>query len=184
MTVKKRPGQWRRIIAEVRAVYRGKLTYSANWYQEFEDVKFWDELDYIGIQAYFPLTDKTAPTVEELRRGWQSHVTAIEKIQRKYRKLVLFTEIGYQSKSAAAIAPWEWSRSYAVADGAGDLQTQANCYEAFFQTFWNREWFAGSYIWKWYPEQRVLSGRRVDLFTPQKKPAEKVMASWYRKAAD
>ena len=47
--------RWRKIIAAVRAVYRGKVTYGANW-NDYAEVKFWDALDYIGVLAYFPLT--------------------------------------------------------------------------------------------------------------------------------
>lgn len=176
-TVKLRPNDWRKIIAEVRQVYRGQLTYCANWYQEFEDVKFWDELDFIGIQAYFPLSEKENPTIDELKKGWQTHMEAIEKIRKQYRKPVVFTEIGYRSTPDAAIKPWEWMRSSSNVYSEAELQTQANCYEAFFQTFWNKDWFAGAYIWKWFP----TSGRGSDPFTPQNKPAEKVMAKWYGK---
>ena len=50
-TVVERPDDWRALIAEVRQVYDGKLTYGANWYQEFEDIDFWDTLDYIVVQV-------------------------------------------------------------------------------------------------------------------------------------
>jgi hypothetical protein len=106
-TVKLRPDAWRKVIAAVRQVYRDQLTYCANWYQEFEDVKFWDELDFIGIQAYFPLCEKEKPPIDELKKGWQAHMEAIEKIRRQYRKPVVFTEIGYRSTPDAAIKPWE-----------------------------------------------------------------------------
>ena len=39
-----REKDWRRIIGEVRKVYDGKLTYSANWYREFEQITFWMSL--------------------------------------------------------------------------------------------------------------------------------------------
>ena len=47
--------RWRKIIAAVRQVYHGKLTYGGNW-DSFQEVTFWDALDYIGVLAYFPLT--------------------------------------------------------------------------------------------------------------------------------
>ncbi len=181
--IKQRPEDWRKIIAEVREVYRGQLTYAANWYQEFEDVTFWDDLDFIGIQAYFPLSEKENPTIDELKKGWQAHVEAIEKIRKKYRKPVVFTEIGYRSTPDAAIKPWEWLRSASEVFSDTELQTQASCYEAFFQTFWKKDWFAGAYIWKWFPSAGRGSRRGHDPFTPQNKPAEKVMAKWYGKAA-
>jgi hypothetical protein len=182
-TVKQRPEDWRKIISEVRNVYRGQLTYAANWYQEFEDVTFWDELDFIGIQAYFPLSEKENPTLDELKKGWQTHLPAIEKIRKQYRKPVVFTEIGYRSTPDAAIKPWEWLRSSSDVFNETELQTQASCYEAFFQTFWNKDWFAGVYIWKWFPSSGRGFRRGNDPLTPQNKPAEKVMAKWYGKAA-
>src|SRR5439155_10528972 len=45
--------RWRALIAEVRTHFSGELTYAAN-YDEFQRITFWDALDYIGIDAYFP----------------------------------------------------------------------------------------------------------------------------------
>ena len=53
-----------------RAVYKGKLTYAANWDGEFEEVAFWDALDVIGVQAYFPLTEERVPSVTKLTQAW------------------------------------------------------------------------------------------------------------------
>jgi len=178
-TAVKKGKEWRKIISEIRQVYDGKLTYAANWYKEFEKIKFWSELDFIGIQAYFPLTEKENPSIEELKKAWQPHVESIKKISKKYNKPVVFTEIGYRSDADAAIKPWEWParRSREMASGQ-DLQTQVNCYEAFFQTFWEKEWVAGAYFWKWFPKGRN-SGNHDKRFSPQGKPAEQVMAKWY-----
>lgn len=178
-TAVKREKEWREIISEIRQVYDGKLTYAANWYREFEEIKFWNELDFIGIQAYFPLAKKENPTLEELKSGWLSHMEAIEEVSKKYNIPVVFTEIGYRSDANAAIRPWEWParRSREMASGQ-DLQTQANCYEAFFQVFWGKEWVAGAYFWKWFPKRRN-SDHHDKRFTPQGKPAEQVMAKWY-----
>lgn len=168
--------QWRRIIKEVRAVYDGKLTYAANWYAEFEEIAFWDELDYIGIQAYFPLSDAPDPTVEQLLAGWRDPLRQIETVQRKFDKPVVFTEVGYRSAAGAAGKPWEWPRRDEAVEV--DLDLQARCYEAFFRTFWARPWVAGVYWWKWFPADRRAGAPDTD-FTPQNKPAEAVMARWY-----
>ena len=53
--IAKRPQYWNQLITKIRAVYKGKLTYAANW-DEFEDTPFWGQLDFIGIDAYFPLS--------------------------------------------------------------------------------------------------------------------------------
>ncbi len=60
--------RWRRIIAAVREVYHGKVTYGANW-NEYAEVKFWDALDYLGVLAYFPLTKTPDPSASELGGG-------------------------------------------------------------------------------------------------------------------
>ena len=179
MTAVKREQDWRRIISEVRKVYHGKLVYAANWYQEFEQIRFWDDLDYIGIQAYFPLADKENPTVEELMKGWQPHLKAIEQVQERYGKPVIFTEIGYRSMTNAAVEPWKWPERRSEVATQCDLRTQATCYEALFRTFWKKPWFAGCYVWKWYPKPGRRAGRRSQRFTPQNKPAELVIAKWY-----
>ncbi len=90
-TVVEKPQEWYRVIREIRQVYGGKLTYSANWYREFEEVPFWADLDYIGIQAYFPLSSESKPTLATLERGWQHHLRVIEAVHKKADRPVLFT---------------------------------------------------------------------------------------------
>jgi len=175
-TVDGHQDQWRRIIGEVRAVYDGKLTYAANWYAEFEEIEFWDELDYIGIQAYFPLSEEKAPSLDDLLAGWRGPLRQIEKVRKKFDKPVLFTEVGYRSIAGAASKPWEWPRRGEAVDA--DRELQARCYEAFFRTFWERPWVAGVYWWKWFPTEHFTGGP-AEGFTPQNKPAQDVMAGWY-----
>ena len=177
-----RPEAWRVLIADVREVYGGELTYSANWYREFEEVPFWDALDYIGIQVYFPLADTTAGNLalDELKTAWAPHVGRIEALQQRVGKPVLFTEVGYRSTADAAVEPWVWRSAAPVDD-----ELQATLYEAMFRTFWRQPWFAGTHVWKWFPEGSTrFEGRRARRrergFTPQGKPAEAVLARWYR----
>jgi hypothetical protein len=173
-----READWRRLIREVRKVYRGRLTYAANWNREFAEVPFWDALDFIGIQGYFPLADGEHPSVEALKRGWTPWVAAIEAVQRRIGKPVVFTEIGYRSTADAAVRPWEWPHERM--SGRVDTAAQANAYQAFFEVFWDRDWVAGAYFWKWYPAlPGTAVGRPYD-FTPQGKPAEEILARWYR----
>ena len=50
-TVRERENNWRRIIADIRKVYHGKLTYAVNRYKEFEEVKFWDDQPFLRIST-------------------------------------------------------------------------------------------------------------------------------------
>lgn len=178
-TVLQKPEEWRKIIKKIRTVYSGKLTYSGNWYKEFEDVTFWDDLDFIGVQGYFPISENAHPTVEEMKRGWENHIPQLRALNKKYNKQIVFTEIGYKSSPKTAVTPWEWREDVADSEQEISLKTQADCYEAFFQTFWTESWFDGVFFWKWFPNYRFESNRRMDLFTPQYKPAEKVMEKWF-----
>jgi hypothetical protein len=174
-TVKARPEFWHSLIDSVREVYGGRLTYAANWYREFEEVPFWGALDFVGIQGYFPLAvEGDSVTVEGLMEGWSPHLDRLEAFQKRVGKPVVFTEVGYRSTNDAAVEPWLWR-----SEGATDTHVQALCYEAMFRVFWTRPWFAGSYIWKWYPYPPRRPGRRERDFTPQGKPSEGVLSRWY-----
>ena len=167
-----RETEWRKLIEEIRKVYSGKLTYAANFNEEYEQVKFWDALDFIGIQAYFPLSKTNNPTVEELANNWSTHSQSVEKVYKKFNKPVIFTEIGYKSTEDAAIEPWKWPQENREATPSNE--TQAKCYEAFFKSVWKKEWLAGAYFWKWYPH----GGRSLNEidFTPQGKLAEEIIS--------
>lgn len=167
--------EWGQLIKKVRRIYKGKLTYAANFSGEFEEVPFWHELDYIGVQAYFPLTSSKEPGLQEIERGWKEPMARIEKIFKKFRKPILFTELGYKSTPDAAIEPWRWpGREEEVS-----METQANCYKAFFNQVWPQEWIAGVYFWKWYPHPP--KGPTEGDFTPQGKPASEVLKKEFAK---
>ena len=103
-------GDWLTIVAGVRAVYHGPLTYAANWGKrpadaEYQQIAWWDQLDYIGIDAYFPLSGQAAPTAADLQAGWLEYTDpwgdtyhwkdAITAVQARWNRPVLFTEVGY-----------------------------------------------------------------------------------------
>ncbi len=167
-----RESDWRGIIREIRKVYDGKLVYAAN-FTEFDQIAFWDALDYIGIQAYFPLSARSNSSLNELKKGWSKHLTAIDAVVRKFAKPVIFTEIGYCNTEDAAVEPWVWPNERR--ESAFSDEMQAQCYEAFFQTAWKRNWLAGVFFWKWYPTGH---DREPD-FTPQGKAAESVMRKYF-----
>ena len=170
---------WRGLIRQIRRVYHGPLTYAANWSGEYQQIQFWDALDYVGIQAYFPLTIASSPSLDTLLQGWQPHLRKLAVWQKKIKKPIVFTEIGYKTTPDAAARPWEWPERLS-AFAAPDEATQARCYEAMFRACWGLPWLKGMFIWKWYPGlQADGSARRHADFTPQHKPAETVLARWY-----
>jgi len=187
ITTSQHEQKWRNIIAKIRKVYSGQLTYAANFYKEYEEIQFWDALDYIGIQAYFPLSNQENPSLKELKKGWIPHRRKLKKLHDKWQKQIVFTEIGYRSAKDAAIRPWEWEKRGDIDESEISIPTQAVCYEAMFKTFWKEDWLSGVYIWKWTPENygiEIQTRRRRKSsplsFTP-KVEAQKVVKKWYKK---
>lgn len=170
-----RPRFWRDLARQVRTVYDGDLTYAANWHEEYRTIEFWDTLDYVGVQAYFPLADGPDPRLEALRARWQSHRRALAQVHRRTDTPVLFTEIGYRSAASTAEAPWRWPERDAE-NVPADSILQARCYRAFLSVMHRTPWFAGGIIWKWHPDG---GDRRPTAFTPQGKPAERVLRRWF-----
>lgn len=169
-----RETDWRRVIASVRESFHGPLIYAANWGRE-TDIRWWDALDYAGVDAYFPLANKPGRSVEQLKTAWTEHRDRLRAWQAKINRPVLFTEIGYRSVNNAAIQPWEYQKRGQVA-----LQEQANLYQAVMETFWPESWFYGLYWWQW----RTCPPRdpkNDDQFTPQGKPAWQVLREYYKR---
>lgn len=183
LITKEYPEYWVDLIKEIRTIYKGKLTYAANWYQEYEHVDFWEELDYIGIQAYFPLTKNKNPGLQEIIEGWDKHLSDIIAVSSQYNKPILFTEMGYKSTVDSAIRPWEWMEYSERSDELCSPQTQAHCYQAFFNTLWNQPWFAGVHIWQMRTDYHEWSkpGRKDLNFTPQGKPAMDIIKEGFKK---
>ena len=166
---------WEELIKEIRQIYSGKITYAANWYEEYENITFWEQLDYIGIQAYFPLTKNENPTVNEISNGWNQFLPHMESISKKYKRSILFTEIGYKGTSDSAVQPWQWLDDPRDSTFRLSLETQANAYEAFFKTVWNQPWFSGAHLWQWRTDFDGADGYGGLDFTPQGKPAQQVI---------
>lgn len=182
--VRTRPHFWKSLIREIRTVYTGKLTYAANWYRDYDVVELWPDLDYIGVNAYFPLTDRTGPSVSEIMTGWKPHIERIGRLSAAHGKPVLFTEVGYKNAPGTTIRPWEWpprrrrSGDPRQATHRTDQEEQVNAYEALFRSIGQLPWFRGLFIWKWYPDPSRITADRVE-FSPQNKAAERVLKRWY-----
>jgi len=170
---RERPEFWRSLISDVRKVYDGKLTYASNW-DNYENISWWDELDFIGVDAYFPLIEGDHPSITEIKEGWNPVKRNLKSFSQKWGKPILFTEFGFQSVNGAAGKHWEVEKSMESVN----LQLQADAYEATFQAFEDEDWWAGGFFWKWHFMRRKSNRYQME-WTPQDKPAEQVIAKWY-----
>jgi len=168
-----RTANWKRIVARVREVYHGKLTYCANWNDEPEKIGFWENLDFIGVQAYYPLATVDRPTKRQLEAAWTQVATMLASLSKRTGKTVVFTEVGFKSHEGSLKEPWQWETR-----GAVDYDLQRDAFSAMFETLWAKPWFAGAFVWKWHPAPRPNHRDDRD-FTPQGKPALSVIRAYY-----
>lgn len=171
-----RPESWKKLIAEVRKVYKGKITYAENW-DTYDKFPHWALLDFIGIDAYFPLSEEKTPTVAHLLEKWEPIKTQIKQLSVETKKPVLFTEYGYRSIDFTALRPWDSSREL----NALNFEAQQHALEAIHTAFWNEDWFAGGFLWKWFHKHKQSGGKLDSRFTVQNKPAEVLLKKLYRR---
>ncbi len=136
-----REAEWRDLIAAVRLFFPGAVTYSANWYGDLESVRFWDDLDFIGVDAYFPLAGSPQAGRADLERGAKAIAGRLAAASRRSGKPVLLTEVGFAARRGAWVAPHTEGGEYSEGD-------QALSYQALFKALDRRPWLAGTFIWK------------------------------------
>jgi hypothetical protein len=145
--------EWRRLIAKTRAIYKGPLTYQAMSFTilEYQTIPFWDALDYIGMNAYWKLTEAPNPTLAELGAALQKERATLrawhDKLPEKAKKPILFSEVGYHSADGTAGHPWDRNALKSLPNP--DLQ--ARCFEAFLNTFAAEPEVAGIFWWAQCP---------------------------------
>lgn len=174
--VKARPVYWAELIKKVRAVYKGKLTYAENW-DTYDNFPHWSQLDFIGIDAYFPLSQEKTPTVVSLTEAWKPYKEKIQQLSQTAGKKVLFTEYGYRSVDFTAKEPWNSSTAMTQINFEG----QQNALEAINRTFWGETWFEGGFLWKWFHNHSESGGKTDNQYTVQNKPAEALIRSLYKR---
>lgn len=172
--VKARPAFWVALIAEIRSFYTGKLTYAANW-DEYEQTPFWGQLDFIGIDAYFPLLPDKDPTEAQLLAAWAPHFSNIKNMALACNKKVLFTEYGYRSVAYVGAKPWVIDKNKMPVN----LEAQSRAIRAIVHTFWGEDWFLGGFIWKWFMDLERVGGDKNNRYTPQNKPGAKALKAAY-----
>lgn len=163
------PAFFESLISSIKLVYSGKITYAANWDNGF-NIPFWDQVDYLGFDAYFPLDSQATPSVNDLNMAWNPWKNKLNKLSQQYQKPVLFTEYGYRNIDYCTKTPWD--SEHADSDNE---KCQCNAYTSLFQTFYNEPWFAGGFFWKFHTQKRRLGNQ----FTPQNKAAWDIIKSQF-----
>ena len=180
--------EWRTLIASLRQVYAGKLTYAANWngafdygvsQAEFEQVQFWNDLDYIGVDAYWPLTDfmtDPLPSFETARNRLAFQTMRISNVANTFGKPILITETGLQSVQGSLAQPWNYSLGSSPA-AVQDLDAQDLYYRVVIEAIGKQSWCDGIFWWNW---ESVPTPNAATNFTPRNKPAASSVRLWYQ----
>ncbi len=174
---------WHALIEGIRRVYPGLLTYSANW-DEVENVIFWDRLDLIGINAFYPLADHDNASYADYATHAEAAIAGLGDLARTLAMPAVLVEVGYTTRQNAAVQPWLWPDD--MQDVVIDQWEQARALTALIETAAKQDWIAGLFIWRYYANLDDISQEAEWGFSPHAKLAEHALKAMYaqRWAAD
>ena len=174
---KRRPQFFRELIATLKRDFPHlKLTYAANW-DEYDTVSFWEDLDYIGINPYFPLVNTPTPPVNKIKKALVPIKKNLKSLACENTKPILFTEYGYRSIDYSAWKAWELGPITIL---NYNYEAQSNAYTAFYATFWKEDWVAGGFFWEWkILLSRVENNPNETGWYVNDKPVEEIIAAQY-----
>ncbi len=169
---------WEDLIDDVRHRYSGGLTYGAaarfdiDYGGGFEEVPFWSSLDVIGIDANLPLTFDFNAIEEDLLETAHEWAEDLDDwLEDEHQDApVIFTDIGYRSVDGGATLRVDETSETSV-----DLEEQAHAYSAILDAFQDQDWWEGGF-WNGWSTDPHAGGAGDGGLTPQRKPAEEVLA--------
>jgi hypothetical protein len=169
--------EWRALIAAVRGVFSGRLTYAAHNVDEALAVPFWRDLDLVGVTLYPPLG---ADTDRDARLSvMHKTVDALDALAQRTGRPVWVAEIGIRSAQGAAAKPWESAEERVAVP---DPQLQADVLSDWLAAL-ERPAVAGVLVWRWFTDPKAGGAHDTD-FTVQGKPAEQTLrCAWTKDCA-
>ena len=203
---------WDNIISTLRSQYPSlKLTYAADWDSAVSpwkwggtglpagtgnlatQISFASELDYFGVDCYAPLSNSSAPTLQQLINGWtqtpvnsgataetysvtgsQSLIAYLQGVAAAAGKPLIFTELGFDNAGDAASSP-----PYTQTNVEND-KLQALLYQATFQA-WSQAGngaLNGLFLYNWDPNAAEVGPGSI-AFSPQNLPALNVVKQYF-----
>jgi len=169
--VRQSPERLVQLANKVRAIYRGHITYAANWNEPVPD-DVWRAVDSIGVQFYPPLTKaRGAVDPAELRGSLRTHLSHWEVVAERTNRPLVITEVGYRSADLAARLPNAWPENI---NGSTDEALQKEVYRLFFEELRRTKRLGGVFLWKYFTDRNTDEEGPTG-FTPRGKPAEAVI---------
>ncbi len=170
------PDRWRGLAAEVRRVFKGKLTYSVN-FDSHDSFTFGDCLDVIGMNTYDPIARRDPrPTPGQVRAAWWWIVNKARTLQARFNRPVMITEVGYPSRAGAHAGPWDFRSGQPL-----DLGLQDELLEGAFGVL--RNWSDGAavfyYLYGENLDRRPVGGTGDRSYAVWDKPAEAILRAYF-----
>ena len=140
---------WNGLIAQLRSVFPGTLTYDLNWTSVRLPVRPWmhnPDLKMIGVSAYFSLVN-TPERVDsqQIFDLWQKKVKhELDTFAAKLGEPIFISEIGYRNSADTLYRTWE-----STSAAPPDPQEQAAAYDAALANIIHDQRILGSFFWGW-----------------------------------
>lgn len=181
--------RWRMLIDSVKKVFHGSLMYASNWngapalgfmHPEYEQIAFWDLLNYVGVDFYAPAAVEgysQLPSTSEAYALVSPYLSSVTRLANSLGKKFVITEVGIQSVSGALSRPWDFElgrKQSSVADTA----TQRFYYSVISNALDGNDACAGTFWWNW---ESVVSSMENKNYTPRNKSAAGVLKKFYQR---
>ena len=138
--------RFRALIRDVRTRFGGEVVYSANW-DEIATVQFWDAVDHLGVNAFFPLASAATDDEAALLARANEIVSALDAIGQATNKTWWVTEVGFKATPASYVEPWKWPAELLPAQNVFHDVDQERGYRAWTNALLASETIAG--VWWW-----------------------------------
>ena len=177
--------RWSSLIAQVRAIYGGNVSYAKNW-SPLELPGFAASLDVLMIDAFFDLQDlANDATSEQISQSWQRNwVGYLQGYAQMLQMPIMFAEVGIVPRVGAFRTPWNGNNG-----GAMDFSAQVRYYQGtcdFLRNFGESFNFRGAYWWAvgfydHFENQRARADEQGILtYNFYDQPAEETLRQCYR----
>ena len=142
------------------------LTYAAHW-EEYLAVPFWRQLDQIGSNAYFPLTDhETARGIQHppetvIEKSLIRQFAQLEQFSLKQKRPLALSEFGLTHFDQTTARPWQQSPSE-----INDPNERHTAYSALFKVLKTQKpWLSSVNLWHWQLPERMGSAYNISANT-------------------
>jgi len=163
---------WHELIRQVRAEFKGQLSYAAHGVVGLQKVTFWDELDSAAVTLYPSLG-------ENADDSWRQINDTVSELYMAAMHLpvpVWVAEVGIASRTQARRRPWAWYGLSTEEQGV-DLDVQREVIAQWLSAL-AVDWIEGVMLWSWSSDPQA-GGTQDNGYNIQNKPAERqVMCHW------